>query len=210
MSAPAKANTSQVDRIVLQFSTSASSPFFWTGWKNRWSYVIRCLCHSNFSHVDFVLENGNVLGASDQGPLSPCVHGSPLGVAIRPPDYQLFGIRRQLVLRTDKAALILDFAYSQLGKPFDNSALHNFLSPELPGTRDWRSPEKWFCSELALCAIEASGYFAPVLGKAQLPVPKNRVSPNDLLEILLLDSNWENRDTFWDRIPGLKLDPGEI
>lgn len=198
------------DQVVIQFSTAASTPFFWTGWKNRASYVIRCLCHSNFSHAEFLLDDGNLLGASDQGPLSPCSAGSPLGVAIRPPNYQLFGIRRQMVIRTDKTDAIIAFAKDQLGKPFDRTALHNFLSPALPGARDWRDPSSWFCSELVLCAMEQSGYFVPILGKSQLPVPKNRVSPNDLLEILLLDPNWTNRDAFWNPIEGLKLDPGEI
>ncbi len=198
------------DAVVLQFSTSASVPFFWTGWKNRASYFIRCLCHSNFSHVEFVLDDGSLLGASDQGPLSPCLKGSPLGVAIRPANYQAFGMRRQMILKTDKADAILAFAFGQLGKPFDRTALHNFLSPALPGARDFRAPDTWFCSELILCSLESGGYFLPILGKSQLPVPKNRVSPNDLLEILLLDPNWVNRDSFWEPVPNLKLDPGEI
>jgi hypothetical protein len=119
-------------------------------------------------------------------------------------------MRRQMILKTDKAGAILDFAMSQLGKPFDRTALHNFLSPALPGARDWRDPDQWFCSELVLCSLENGGYFKQILGKSQLPVPKNRVSPNDLLEILLLDPNWVNRDTFWDQVEGLKPDPGEI
>jgi hypothetical protein len=196
--------------IVLQFSTSAHVPFFWTGWKNRASYFIRCLCHSNFSHVEFMLDDGNLLGASDQGPLSPCLSGSSRGVAIRPPNYQLFGLRRQMIIATDKADAVIAFVETQLGKPFDNTALHNFLSSAPPGDRNWRDPTSWFCSELVLAAMEEAGYFVPVLGKSQLPVPKNRVSPNDLLEILLLDPNWLNRDTFWNPIEGLKLDPGEV
>lgn len=198
-----------MDHITLQFSTTASRPLFWTGWKNRWSFVIRRFCHSNFSHVEFVLEDGNLLGASDQGPLSPCIEGSPLGVAIRPPNYQLFGMRRQMVLKTDKADAIIAFAKMQLGKPFDKSALYRFLLPTTPGTRDWRDPTSWYCAEYVIRAIESSGYFVPILGKVQIPLPMDHISPADLLEILLMDPNWVNRDTFWQPILGLTLDPYE-
>jgi hypothetical protein len=64
--------------------------------------------HSPFSHVDFVLSDGNLLGASDQGPHSPVITGNPCGVAIRPSDYQVFGPGKcTAVIQTDKADLII-------------------------------------------------------------------------------------------------------
>jgi hypothetical protein len=201
------------DQVVIQFSTSASEPFFWTGWKNRASFFIRMMGHSPFSHEEFELQEGNykgcLLGASDQGPNSPCIEGNPCGVAIRPPDYQLFGMRRRMVIQTPLADKIIERAKSQLGKPFDKTGLHNFLSP-WKGNRDWRDPNQWWCSELGIWSFEKEGYWNSILGPKQLPWPKDRISPTDNLMIFLLDPNWINRDTFWDPIPNLKLDRYEI
>jgi hypothetical protein len=199
--------------VVIQFSTTASKPFFWTGWKNRASFAIRWMGHSPFSHQDIVLEDGNMLGASDQGPKSPCIEGNPCGVAIRPPDYQQFGLRRRMIIKTPLADLIIARVKTQLGKPFDKGGLHNFLSSAKPGpdTRNWRDLNSWWCSEIDLWAFEWEGYWVPVLDgrDGKLPWPKTRVSPTDFLMIFLLDPNWTNRDTFWDPVPGLTLDPGE-
>lgn len=197
-----------MDTVVFQFSTTASKPFFWTGWNNRASYIIRCMGHSPFSHMDLVLADGTLLGASDS-PNAPVIRGNPGGVAIRPFDYQEFGLRRQMILRTDYADKITEFCLAQVGKPFDSSALWNFLSPSLPGVRDWRDPAIWYCSEMFVCAVENSGYFFHILGKNKLPWPKDRASPTDFLMIFMLDENWVNRDTFWQQIPGLKLDKWE-
>jgi hypothetical protein len=197
------------DTVTIQFSTTASKPFFWVGWKNRASFLIRMMGHSPFSHGDFALEDGNMLGASDQGPGSPCIKGNPCGVAIRPPGYQQFGMRRRMVIRTPLADRIIERASSQLGKPFDKQGLHNFLSP-WKGDRDWRDPDQWWCSEMIVWAFEKEGYWDVILGDLELPWPKDRVSPTDVLMIFLLDPGWINRDTFWKPVPGLKLDENEI
>lgn len=190
--------TSKIDgsngRIVLQFSTAADSLPNWA------SALIRRLSHSPFSHVDLVLQSGNLLGASDMGPNSPCVEGNPCGVAIRPPNYQEFGLRRQMILQTDRADAVINAAYSQIGKPFDGSGLKDFVSEAFPGVRDWRMPDAWYCSELYTWALEEGRYFS-----YPLPWPKNRISPTDLLVLLLMDNRWINRDEFWMPIPGMKL-----
>ena len=131
---------------------------------------------------------------------SPCIQGNPNGVAIRPHDYQEFGYRRRMILKTPLAVAIYTSALSQLGKPFDNSALKDFLSSQFPGYRDWRDKGAWFCAELAVWAVESAGYYGEYL-----PWPKNRVSPTDQLLIHVNDPNWINRDTFWDPIPELTL-----
>lgn len=163
-----------MDAIVFQFSTS-------TAWQ---SAVIRRMCHSPFSHVDVVLEDGSCLGASDPG-----------GVAIRPQEYQEFGIRRQAVIRSDKGPAILAGVKSQLGKPFDDGALYDFLSDRID--RNWRDPDKWFCSELMAWACESAG-----LWPFKLLIPKNRVSPADLL---LLLNPFLDPDEFWQPVAGIKL-----
>jgi hypothetical protein len=65
--------------------------------------------------------------------------------------------------------------------------------------------KNWFCAELCMWAME-TGY---LWGPPPLPWPKNRVSPNDILMVMLGDDRWINKDSFWDPIPGLKLGPNE-
>lgn len=206
-------------QVVLQFSTAAPiwrkiSPHFLRHKfpigllfdKNWATPLIRRLSHSPFSHVDFVLDNGNLLGASNQGPNSPYIEGNPKGVAIRPPDYQEFGIRRRMVIKTDKAQFIMAYALAQLGKPFDNSALYAFLSEGTPGVRDWRDPDKWFCAEMPPRCFELGAYWEP----EKLIWPKDRFSPTDLVMLFMMDPNFVNRKTFWDPIIGLKLGEKEV
>ena len=73
--------------IKLQFSRSTELV----------SRLIAMACRSPFSHVDIVLPDGNLLGASDS-PDAPVLEGNPKGVAIRPPNYQPFAIRRQALI----------------------------------------------------------------------------------------------------------------
>lgn len=190
------------DRLVLRFSTSEDTMANWM------SAAIRRLNHSPFSHVDIRLADGTCLGASDMGENSLVIGGrsNPRGVAIRPENYQRFGLRRDMVLETNRANDVITHAMDQLGKPFDSASLWDFLADDPPGARDWRDPDHWFCAELVVWACEQAGMFVPI---TMLAWPKNRVSPTDLLMIFLQDSRWINRDTFWDQIPGLRLDPGE-
>lgn len=173
--------------IILQFSSS-------TAWQ---SSVIRRLCHSPFSHVDIVIPYEGLLGAS--GPDSK-LHDIG-GVRIRPFQPWPYSIRRRCTIQTDKADAIVAAARSQIGKPFDNGALYAFLSNPSKITRDWRQPDKWFCSELVTWAFEKSGFFSypivPVL---------NRVCPSDLL---LLLNPWIDVEKFWNPVPGLTLGPKE-
>lgn len=200
-------------QIVLQFSTCAPSwrrfspkclihrfPIGLLFDKNWASPLIRRLCHSPFSHVDFVLPDGNLLGASDQGPDSPCIEGNPQGVAVRPPNYQEFGIRRNMVIKTDRAQFILAAAYNEIGKPFDNGALYKFLSEGTIGTRDWRDPSAWFCAEYPPHCFERGGYWYP----DELIWGKDRFTPTDLIMLFQMDHNFVNRKTFWDPIVGLQ------
>jgi hypothetical protein len=191
------------DKLVLRFSTSEDT------WQNWMSAAIRRLGHSQFSHVDFVLPDdhefaGGLLGASDMGAHSPFITGSPRGVAVRPVAYQRFGIRRDLVLQTDKADAVIAAAMSQLGKPFDSSGLWEFIGDKPPEERNWRDVAHWWCSELKAWAKEEGQFF-----RRRLFAAKSRVSPPDLMLLLDQDERWINRDTFWQPIPGLVLDPGE-
>jgi hypothetical protein len=179
--------------IRLQFSTS-------TEWQ---SDVIRRLCHSPFSHLDVVLPDGNLLGSSDS-PHAPSIEGNPGGVAIRPPDYQTFGIRRMANVFSTEAVELAFYTKlrSQLGEPFDDTALHAFIGKvSFMPTRDWTDSSSWFCSELVAWALMEAGFF-----RYELLVPKDRISPADLL---LLLNPFIDTTHFWDPIPGLKLGPKE-
>jgi hypothetical protein len=151
-----------------------------------------------------VMKDGTLLGASDS-PAAPVIHGNPRGVASRPFDYQKFAYRRQMILATPRADDIRRLWTTQLGKPYDRSAFRGFSGDYFPGSRDWRLDETWFCSEGIVWAME-TGYF---WGPPPVSWPKNRVSPTDLLIMLINDERWINKDTFWDPIPGLVLDNGE-
>lgn len=183
-------------QIVIQFSTS-------TAWQSK---LIRRLCHGPFSHVDLVLPDGNLLGASDQGPGSPCLVGDACGVAIRPPHYQQFYIRRNAVLEADAGIVeaVIGAALSQVGKPFDSAALEpaTFFTDEI--TRDWSLPTMWFCAELTAWYL-VEGRFWPKRPLFMF----NRFAPMDIIHRFDFDPRFINRDQFLERVPGLELDPGE-
>ncbi len=191
-------------RIVLQFSTTAHDTLR-LRWENRWSEIIRRAGHTPFSHVDLMLSDGNFLGASDS-PDAPIIHGNPRGVAVRPHNYQLFGYRRRAILETPRARDIEQIALTQVGKGFDYAFVRDFISDKFPGARNWRLDDSWFCAELIAWALETGQFW----GSQQLDWPKNRVSPTDVLLILVADPRWINKDEFWQPVPGLILDPGEV
>ena len=201
------------DRLVLQFSTAAPDwkhpklPEFCKKFplnlltdKNWGSGLIRRANHSPFSHVDMLMKDGTMLGASDS-PDAPFIHGNPRGVAQRPFDYQQFAYRRQAIIATPRGDDIRRMAVTQIGKPFDKSSLRDFASDAFPGKRDWRLDENWFCAELIFWSMEAAYFW----GAPPVPWPKNRVSPTDILMMLLTDARWLNKETFWDPVPGLVL-----
>ncbi len=203
------------DRICIQFSTAAPSSFvpFTKGWPNRWSKAIRMFGHSRFSHVDFLLDSFEfegktytdcLLGASNN-PSAPIIYGNPCGVAVRPPDYQSFGIRRRMVLTTDRANAILDYAKAQVGKPFDAGAIHPkvFLADPLKAQpRDWREPSKWFCMELIIVSCEKGGLWGDGV---LIPYDKDRITPADGYMIFMMAPYFMNRATFFDPLHTLKM-----
>jgi hypothetical protein len=180
--------------ITLQYSRSTELV----------SLLIAKACRSEFSHVDLVLPDGTLLGASDS-PKAPYLQGNPDGVAIRPPDYQPFATRRQAHLRCSPEVEenFLAVAKSQLGEPFDNTAMHAVFSSRPNTGRDWRDADAWFCSELFAWCLEASGFFG-----WELAISKDRVTPPDL--ILITNFALVNVDTFFNPIPGLVLGPHEV
>jgi len=91
-------------------------------------------------------------------------------VKVRPANYATFTYK-VLATADIPEQPVLDYALSQIGKPYDWRAIVNFGFH-----RDWRSPDSWFCSELVAWACEAAGY--PLLNPAE---PHDRVTPRDLM-----------------------------
>ncbi len=154
------------DSFTIVFSTSYALS----------SALICFLCHSPFSHAEILLpkpEPYGLFGASDPG-----------GVMLRRHDYQQFKTWHQATIRCPMADEIVRLILSQEGKKFDDAAMRAVMSSE---PRDWKLPDAWFCSELICWACEEAGLFKVV-------VPKNRVTPADLL---LLLNNYIDPVEFW-------------
>src|ERR1700726_703863 len=136
--------------ITLRFGTS----------KGIGSFLIRWRTWSDYSHVDFVLPDGTLLGAQGDG------------VKIRPSDYGKFIKTEFFDIDIDEVTSqrILDFANSQIGKPYDWKAIIGFAF-----RRDWMETDSWFCSELIEAAFEKNG--ALLIRTEHL----NRIAPSDLL-----------------------------
>jgi hypothetical protein len=162
--------------LLVQYSTSTA---FASG-------IIRRLTHSRWSHVDLILEGEGLLGVSGEGGYvsgAGVKYNDPGGVIIRPfnawpylatPKIAKLQVSEQAVRDT------IGFARSQLGKPFDGGALWGFLQDPTTASmsRNWREPEKWYCSELIVRAAEIGGCFP-----YHLVITKDRVSPGDSLLI---------------------------
>jgi hypothetical protein len=201
------------DQLVIQFSTAAPPIGAW--WQHLirhediidWSKLIRRGCHSPFSHVD--MHDGDGLIGASNNPTAPILKtdppGAANGVAKRPFDYQEFLYRRNMILVTPRANDIRRIWRTQLGKAFDMSYIRGMISEQFPGARDWRLDEHWACAEGIVWSMEVGEFW----NGEKLAWPKNRVSPTDVLMLLLMDKRWTNREQFWLPIPGLKLGPRE-
>lgn len=147
---------SQDENIKLQFVTERALD----------SAAIRFFTWSPVSHVDMIL------------PVTKFLVGARLhcGVAIRQANYAKFS--RRIVAEVEGSAAyarrIRSEVLRQCGKPYDTHAILNFGIH----ARDWRNPDRWFCSELIAWAFEKSGY--PLFSKS---VSVNRITPRDLLAV---------------------------
>lgn len=114
---------------ILQFSAE----------NNLISWLICQRTGSLFSHVDFVLPNGGLLGAL------------PGGVKIR---YQ-----REKPWRYFRCEAPFEhgwkWAESQVGKPYDYAAVAML---GLPFPRNWLDDNRWYCSELVAASFLHAGH----------------------------------------------------
>lgn len=130
------------------------------------SAMIRLHTWCDYSHVEFVLDDGTTLGAHYDG-----------GVRIRPANYATFTRIDEFVvpMTVEQKFTIMSFAQAQIGKGYDTGAIAGVLLH-----RDWRNPDKWFCSELVAAAFEQA---MPLLNVNE---GVNRIVPRDLLLSLRL------------------------
>lgn len=63
---------------------------------------------------------------------------------------------------------VVNFLLEQLGKRYDWGAVIG-----MPFRSSWQHPDKWFCSELAAAAVEASGF-------RQYRPDAHRITPRDM------------------------------
>lgn len=135
------------------------------------SKMIRDFTWSDYSHVDFVMPDGNLLGAHLSG-----------GVAVREPNYEVFTAKLvgEIPLSPIKSDLVYRFAQGQIGKKYDLTAIINFGFHK----RNWREDDCWFCSELVAWCFEQARI--PLLNPA---VDVWRITPRDISLSPVV--NWE-------------------
>jgi hypothetical protein len=155
--------------IRIQFSTSKAFS----------SDVIRRLTHSPFSHTDLVVPEG-LLGVSGK---DDSIHdlGGVMVRSMQAWPYLTKPKTARVQCSDEVATAVIEIARSQIGKPFDSSALWSFFDDQavediVGKERDWRDTKQWFCSELIIFALEQGGLFP-----YGLVVAKNRITPADVL-----------------------------
>jgi uncharacterized protein YycO len=124
--------------------------------------LIRWQTWCDYSHVDVVIPGVGLLGAQVDGvKIRPFNYAGPNAkVLYQQVDY----------LTPGEEADLYQFLKAQLGKPYDFGALLGDLLH-----RDWRNPNKWFCSELVAAAFEQIK--RPMLNENVV----DRVTPRDLM-----------------------------
>lgn len=127
------------------------------------SEIIAWFSSGHLSHVDYVLDNGKLLGAR-----SDIINDIPSGVQIRPANYCNWVVCEIMrVPCTDQQKLNFEkFLYAQLGKPYDDLAIIAFAV-----NRNWRQDDSWICSELQSKAGEYSKILNP------LYLAANKITP---------------------------------
>lgn len=131
------------------------------------SAVIRWFSHSNYSHIDIIVD-GHRIGARSDKPVNGLT-----GVERRPIDYGTFSRDDRLLIPVDGPHELdaLEWLFKQIGKPYDTTGL--FASFLFDRPTPWRDESSWWCSELGMAYLEHAG-----IKPCRTPV--NRITPNDL------------------------------
>ncbi|WP_368566281.1 YiiX/YebB-like N1pC/P60 family cysteine hydrolase [Pseudoxanthomonas sp. UTMC 1351] len=124
-------------------TTPPAVELFFTKRRSLGSKLIRLGTWSPWSHVGFRVGDRVIESTAGHG-----VREVSWRDAVRPEDR-----RAAMYLRCARPDAVLAAARSQLGKPYDTSAILGFI-----GRRDWQEPDSWFCSELVAWAFAQAGY----------------------------------------------------
>lgn len=129
------------------------------------SNIIKRFSRGWCSHVDAVLPDGRLLGARFDG-----------GVAIRAPDYEVFARKLQVRLQTadEVVTAFHDALYSQIGKPYDKTAIVAFALD-----RNWQEDDSWMCSEYQAWGLQQANFFPHPLAAID-----SQITPRDLLLVV--------------------------
>lgn len=122
------------------------------------AFLIRTITWSDWSHVALI-DGEEAIEAT-----WPAVRVAPLSEVIA--KHSAFVV---VDIPCDDPAAVIAAARSQVGKPYDLTALFGLLV-----RRDWQEPDRWFCSELVAWAFEQGG--APLFR----PEALYRVTPQHL------------------------------
>lgn len=122
------------------------------------SLAIQALTFSRWSHVG-ILNGSSVIEAT-----SPKVREVSLDKFMA--DKSALEVAK---IYCGEPATAIRAAQSQIGRPYDWSALWGILSG-----RDWQAPDKWFCSELVAWSLAQAG--SPIVRLEG----QSRVTPGDL------------------------------
>lgn len=141
--------------IQLQFSTT----------KTIASRLIRWRDWSNYSHVDFVMPDGRLLGALPNG-----------GVQIRDDHPVINKLILSIYVTDSQYEDIVSALVSQINKPYDYAGVVGLVF-----NRDWEEEDKWFCSEFIMYGFKHGGI--NLLRTNNL----SRISPKDILLSPLLN-----------------------
>ncbi len=130
------------------------------------SAAIAWFTQGKYSHVDALLADGSLTGAR-----SDVIGTIPAGVRNRPAHYTRWKYADVLEITVPSAQerLFYDFLASQIGKPYDTSAIWAIA---LAGhDRDWRADDSWICSELITVGLETARVFYAALVSASKIAP---------------------------------------
>ena len=105
--------------------------------KNPFSWAIRKLTGSPYSHVDIVIQEGFYIG-SQPG----------TGVVLHK---EVCDLEHFYEIDIDSSE-IWTFLFDQIGKKYDYSGIYGFMTKD----RDWQADDSWFCSELVAAALNKS------------------------------------------------------
>lgn len=119
--------------------------------------IIRGVTWSDWSHVALLLDDDSVVEAT-----WPAVQRVPL-------EEILAKHTHHAIVEFPGDNQVVNAALSQIGKPYDLTALFGILSH-----RDWQEQDKWFCSELIAWAFDKGGF--PLFRKEAM----HRVTPQHL------------------------------